>query len=93
MRASAAQVLLVGGATRMPAVRELVRRITGREPCSEAELDPDTAVAQGAAVQAAALGGVIRRDAAILLDETPDCQDFAALLEQMEERTGRRSTH
>ena len=80
-------MLLVGGATRMPAIRALVRDITGREP--NADVDPDTVVAQGAAVQAAALSGGISRSAAILLDETPDCQDFVALLEQMELRSVR----
>jgi molecular chaperone DnaK len=44
------QVLLVGGSTRMPAVQELVRRVTGKEP--DRSINPDEAVALGAAVQA-----------------------------------------
>jgi molecular chaperone DnaK len=44
------QVLLVGGSTRMPAVQELVRRVTGKEP--DRGINPDEAVALGAAVQA-----------------------------------------
>ncbi len=47
-------VLLVGGSTRMPAVRALVRRLSGCEPV--AGVDPDEAVALGAAVQAAIEG-------------------------------------
>ena len=62
--ASAAQLV--------PDVRELVRRVAGREPRSD--VDPDTIIAQGAAVQAAALSGLIARGEVILLDETPDCQ-------------------
>jgi hypothetical protein len=46
-------------------------------------VDPDEVVALGCAVQAAALAGQLPRGDAILLDETPDCQDFAALLERM----------
>lgn len=45
------QVLLVGGSTRMPAVRDLLVRLSGREPV--AGVDPDQAVALGAAIQAA----------------------------------------
>ena len=76
-----AAVLLVGGATRMPAVRTLVRQLTGREPLTG--VDPDEVVALGCAVQAAALTGQLRRGEAILLDETPDSGDFVALLERM----------
>ena len=76
-----AAVLLVGGATRMPAVRALVRQLTGREPLTG--VDPDEVVALGCAVQAAALTGQLRRGEAILLDETPDSDDFVALLDRM----------
>jgi len=76
-----AAVLLVGGATRMPAVRALVRQLTGQEPLTG--VDPDEVVALGCAVQAAALAGQLQRDEAILLDETPDSDDFLALLERM----------
>jgi molecular chaperone HscA len=61
-------VVLVGGATRTPLVRRYVRRIFGQEPLTD--LDPDTVVALGAAVQADALdrGG---RDDVLLLDVIP----------------------
>ncbi|KAK9810103.1 hypothetical protein WJX72_004949 [[Myrmecia] bisecta] len=52
------QVLLVGGATRMPAVRAFVKNMTGLEP-KEAVVNPDEAVALGAAVQAGILEGSI----------------------------------
>ena len=48
-------VLLVGGSTRMPAVQEKVRRLTGKEPARN--LNPDECVAPGAAIQGAKLGG------------------------------------
>jgi len=61
-------VVLVGGATRTPLVRHHVQRIFGQEPLTD--LDPDTVVALGAAVQADALdkGG---RDDVLLLDVIP----------------------
>ncbi|MEW5299539.1 MAG: hypothetical protein WDW36_002546 [Sanguina aurantia] len=52
------KILLVGGATRMPAVRRLILNMTGIEPMQGA-IDPDEAVALGAAVQAAILQGDI----------------------------------
>lgn len=51
-------VLLVGGATRMPAVQELVRALTGREPTTT--VNPDEVVALGAALQAGALAGQVQ---------------------------------
>lgn len=45
------QVLLVGGSTRIPAVREMLRRLSGQEP--DDQLDPDQVVARGAAIFAA----------------------------------------
>ena len=47
------EVVLVGGSTRMPAVRNMLKDLTGREPVTR--LDPQRAVAQGAAVHAAIL--------------------------------------
>ncbi len=44
-------IVLVGGSCRMPTVKAFIRRITGKEPCTG--IDPDTAIAQGAAVFAA----------------------------------------
>ncbi|WP_242340277.1 MULTISPECIES: Fe-S protein assembly chaperone HscA [Anaeromyxobacter] len=61
-------VVLVGGATRTPLVRRHVRRIFGQEPLTD--LDPDTVVALGAAVQADALDRGGREDL-LLLDVIP----------------------
>ena len=61
------ELLLVGGSTRMPLVRRLVAEWFGLEPnCSR---NPDEAVAEGAALQAAILGGTLRE--VVLLDVTP----------------------
>jgi hypothetical protein len=51
------EVILVGGATRMPAVQALVRRVTGKEP--NMTVNPDEVVAVGAAIQAGVLMGEI----------------------------------
>ena len=61
------RVVLVGGMTRMPAVRRLVREITGLEPY--AHIDPDQVVALGAAIQAGVLAGAVR--SVTLVDVTP----------------------
>jgi len=61
------KVLLVGGSTRMPSVQQLVREITGKE--GEKSINPDEAVALGAAVQAGILGGEVKD--ILLLDVTP----------------------
>jgi molecular chaperone DnaK len=60
-------VVLVGGSTRMPAVREAVAAHFGREP--DVSQHPDEAIALGAAIQAGVLGGTMRR--MVLLDVTP----------------------
>ncbi len=60
------RVLLVGGSTRMPMVREMVRRISGKTP--DTNLDPDQVVAQGAAVYAAILAAR-GEDGVLELDE------------------------
>lgn len=65
-------VLLVGGSTRMPAVRDKVRALTGKEPSGN--LNPDECVALGAAIQGAKLGGELTTGAGselILMDVTP----------------------
>jgi molecular chaperone HscA len=59
-------VILVGGSTRVPAVRAYVAKMFGREPL--ADIDPDKVVALGAAVQADLLAGVGREGEVLLLD-------------------------
>src|SRR5258708_26319810 len=62
------EVILVGGATRMPAVQNTVRRLTGgKDP--NMTVNPDEVVALGAAVQAAVIKGEVRD--VLLLDVTP----------------------
>jgi molecular chaperone DnaK len=61
------RVVLVGGMTRMPAVRRLVKQITGLDPYGH--IDPDRVVALGAAVQAGVLAGEVRN--ITLVDVTP----------------------
>jgi len=61
------EVILVGGSTRIPAVQELVKRLTGKEP--HKGVNPDEVVAMGAAIQAAVLGDEMRD--MVLLDVTP----------------------
>ncbi|WP_017721694.1 molecular chaperone DnaK [Kamptonema formosum] len=61
------EVVLVGGSTRIPAVQQLVKRLTGKEPCQG--VNPDEVVAVGAAIQAGVLGGEVKD--IVLLDVTP----------------------
>ena len=61
------RVLLVGGSTRMPAVAELVKKATEKDPYKN--INPDEAVAVGAAIQAGVLGGEVHD--VLLLDVTP----------------------
>ncbi|CAM6085564.1 unnamed protein product [Calypogeia fissa] len=61
------EVILVGGSTRIPAVQELVKRVTGRDP--NVTVNPDEVVALGAAVQAGVLAGEVSD--IVLLDVTP----------------------
>ncbi len=67
--ADLSQVLLVGGSTRIPAVQEKVRQITGREPSKS--LNPDECVALGASVQGGKLAGDAGAGDILLLDVTP----------------------
>ena len=64
-----AGVILVGGATRVPAVRRYVEKLFGRAPL--ADIDPDQVVALGAAVQADLLTNAQRQDEVLLLDVIP----------------------
>ena len=61
------KVILVGGSTRVPAVQELVKNVTGKEPFKG--INPDECVAVGAAIQAGVLGGEVKD--ILLLDVTP----------------------
>jgi molecular chaperone DnaK len=61
------EVILVGGATRMPMVQDLVRSLTGKEP--HKGVNPDEVVSVGAAIQAGVLGGEMKD--VLLLDVTP----------------------
>ena len=66
-------VLLVGGSTRIPAVQQKVRELTGKEPSSS--INPDECVATGAAIQGATLSGsstgLVKANSILLLDVTP----------------------
>ncbi|WP_440953464.1 molecular chaperone DnaK [Methanococcoides sp. FTZ1] len=61
------RVLLIGGSTRIPAVYELVKNFIGKDPYKN--INPDEAVAVGAAIQAGVLGGEVHD--VLLLDVTP----------------------
>jgi molecular chaperone DnaK len=63
------EVVLVGGSTRIPAVKELVKRLLGKEP--NETVNPDEVVAVGAAVQAGILSGEEGTQGLLLLDVTP----------------------
>ena len=61
------EIIMVGGATRMPVIQQLVRKLTGKEP--NLTVNPDEVVAVGAAIQAGVLSGEVRD--IVLLDVTP----------------------
>ncbi len=61
------KVILVGGSTRIPAVQEAVKKITGKDPFKG--INPDECVAIGAAIQGGVLGGEVKD--VLLLDVTP----------------------
>ncbi len=65
--ADLAKVILVGGSTRIPAVQEAVKRVTGKEPFKG--INPDECVSVGAAIQAGVLTGEVHD--VLLLDVTP----------------------
>ena len=61
------EIVMVGGSTRMPAVKELVKRVTGKDP--NQTVNPDEVVAVGAAIQGGVLAGEVKD--ILLLDVTP----------------------
>jgi len=61
------EIVMVGGATRMPMVQDLVKKLTNKEP--NKSVNPDEVVAVGAAIQAGVLGGEVKD--VLLLDVTP----------------------
>jgi len=61
------EVIMVGGSTRIPAIQDLVRQLTNKEP--NRSVNPDEVVAVGAAIQAGVLGGEVKD--VVLLDVTP----------------------
>ena len=61
------KVVLVGGSTRIPAVQDMVKKLTGKEPYKG--INPDECVALGAAIQGGVLGGEVKD--VLLLDVTP----------------------
>jgi molecular chaperone DnaK len=61
------KIILVGGSTRIPAVQDAVREVTGKDPFKN--INPDECVALGAAIQAGVLGGEVK--GIVLLDVTP----------------------
>ncbi len=62
------EVILVGGSTRLPPVRDLVKEFFGKEP--HMKINPDECVAVGAAIQAGVISGDVKEDI-VLLDVTP----------------------
>jgi len=79
------EVVLVGGATRMPVVQELVRQLTGKEP--NKSVNPDEVVSIGAAIQAGVLSGEVND--VLLLDVTPlslGVETFGGVMTRLIER-------
>ena len=80
------EVILVGGSTRMPAVQELVKTMTGKQP--NMSVNPDEVVADGAAVQGGVLTGDV--EGILLLDVTPlslGVETMGGIMTKMIDRT------
>ena len=67
--AELSKVLLVGGSTRIPAVQDKVKQLTGHEPSKK--MNPDECVALGASIQGGKLAGDAGAGEILLLDVTP----------------------
>ncbi|WP_410513538.1 Hsp70 family protein [Paenibacillus sp. BR2-3] len=78
------EVLLVGGSTRIPYVREAIRSLLGKEPRSD--VNPDEAVALGAAVQAGLKSGLLSESGLIATDVAPFSMGIAVLKESVSVR-------
>lgn len=79
------EVILIGGSTRMPAVQELVKKMTGKQP--NMSVNPDEAVAMGAAIQGGVLSGDV--NGILLLDVTPlslGVETYGGVMTKMIER-------
>ena len=79
------EIILVGGSTRMPAVQEEVKKLTGKDP--NMGVNPDEVVAVGAAIQGGVLGGDV--EGILLLDVTPlslGVETFGGVMTKMIER-------
>jgi heat shock protein 1/8 len=86
-RLPVSQVLLVGGATRMPAVRRFVKNMTGLEP-KPGLVDPDLAVAYGAAVQAGIYEGSVQDLMIIDVWQASLMRAYAKLVQENKESDG-----
>lgn len=73
------EILLVGGSTRIPKVHELIINLFGKNP--RAEINPDEAVALGAAVQAGLKSGILSKNGLIVTDVAPFSMGIAIMKE------------